>query len=222
MPSGLSTFALVALGLLIGLLVAALIVAAGALAYSATLQRREAKRTAAAIARILTTNTSAINLLRTEVVGALARMDADRLHDASIGVQRGAKRLVEAVNMLYKIAYTSTTNAEIDGPLPPGLDEEAADDAARMGDRLTGTETPQEHSPWHYLSEQERRQRVNDFFAQKRAQRDPNAPATTTMEALAQQADAIRQSQGSLHTSALPDLDDEMELDTELNVRGSE
>lgn len=103
----MTTFGLVALGILIGLLFAIAAAAIAVMAYSSYRQRQEMADVTRRIMGMMRANSAAMLDMNRDVTAALAAMDANRLHDASIAIQQGAKKLDHAVTSLNKVIFAA-------------------------------------------------------------------------------------------------------------------
>lgn len=126
----MQSFGLMAIGLLLGILLVIGAVCAFMLYRSASKLEAEALAMRAQILATLRRNTSAIDTLRGEVSLSLSHMDADRLHDASVAIQRGSKHLAGVVANLHNLVYSSMASEGAMGAVgrghpdyTPGMDD---------------------------------------------------------------------------------------------------
>lgn len=149
----MTEFGLIAVGLLLGVILALVAVAAYLMFQAVSQQRTETRSAIRSVAAVIQRNTQTIDLLRTEVTRSLDRMDADRLHDASQHIQLGAKQLAVAVGQLSRLMYAQqggNSGSGYDPSLgtfttpaaqPAGyaqafsIDDEALDDARMLAER---------------------------------------------------------------------------------------
>jgi hypothetical protein len=166
----MNDLALIAIGFLLGLVLAVVAVLAFALWREASMQRTESKNYATlildhfkasrnALDMFRRENTMQIEKLRSEVALALSRMDAERLHDASLAIQRSSKQMSAAVATLTKAIYAQPA---IDtGPETFGIEDEAADDARMLAEQNRWAAQP---DPFAGLTEEEKNARVQQYF----------------------------------------------------------
>lgn len=140
---------------------------------------RSIESSLAEVRRALDLQTTGVDLLRTDmtqiksdVTFALARIDSDRLYAASQTMQRSAKSLAASTDTLQRALFAQPATAP-----PPaldlyGLDDEAAEDARLAADRDRWAAL-READPLAGLTPEERERRVSQFFADRRAQRQP-------------------------------------------------
>lgn len=114
----MNSFGLVSIGLVLGLVVATLVVAIAAMIYLAWQQRSSIRSVRVAAQRLVAENTVAVDKLRTEVTMLLQQVDAERMYQASLGMQRGVRQLTETVAMLSKLVYASGAGAPESSPGP--------------------------------------------------------------------------------------------------------
>ena len=80
----------------------------------------------------ITVNSAATDKLRTELTFLLQQVDAERMYQASLGLQRSARQLVTTVNLLHKLVYDSQREA---APIVDEMTETMdAAEAATAGD----------------------------------------------------------------------------------------
>ncbi len=129
----MNDFALIAIGLLFGIVLAVVAVAAAFLFYTAIHMRRESAEAKKEVSAAVKSNTAAIDKMRGEVALALGQMDAQRIYESSVAILGAKKELNSVVSQLKKIVYASVP-AE---PAQQGfaMDEEAADDARMLEER---------------------------------------------------------------------------------------
>jgi hypothetical protein len=193
--------AILVIGMIFGGGILLMALAAGFLFWTAVQMRKDSgdakKETTAAIKA----NTVAIDKMRGEVALALSQMDAQRLYEASVAIQKASKLLISSTAQLNKVVYAATPP---DIPVEQGwnLDEEAAEDARISAERnrwMAGQE-PDAIDP----------AAVQDFFANRNKRNGvysvgSTPPATTAYEELAQQ-------QPMKPVETLPDFDPDSEL----------
>lgn len=142
----MNDFALVALGLLFGTILAVLGCAAYAMFSAAKSQREDTAVAHKAIVDRLSQVSLSIDKLRAETSLALSRMDADRLHDTAITLQSAAKTLTGSVNSFQRLLFAQAGQAPAAPTLagfPPSapmdsafsLVDEAEDDERMLTDR---------------------------------------------------------------------------------------
>jgi signal transduction histidine kinase len=107
------------IGLLAGIILCALLVASSALAYLTFQTRKDLLQQRAMLLAALQHASSSITKLESTVLSSLASLDAERLHEASQGVQRGAKQLLSAVGTMSKLLYENTGAETVPGALDP-------------------------------------------------------------------------------------------------------
>jgi hypothetical protein len=101
----LQTFGLLAAGILLGLVFALLAVAAYQL-YSASARLNQYTKSAIdTVAHSLSSNSTQMQHLRTELMAALTRLDAAQLHEASLSLQRTSRQFARTTAMLTRLAY---------------------------------------------------------------------------------------------------------------------
>jgi hypothetical protein len=96
-------FALLTIGLVLGILASTLVTATAVIAWAAWKLRRDSVLLATTSLAAIRRNTQATLAMKSEVTLALAAMDATRLHDASQQIQRAVKQLIPAVTLLSRI-----------------------------------------------------------------------------------------------------------------------
>lgn len=107
----------------------------------------------------LTSQKLMLEHLRTEISMSLSRMDAERLYEASLAVQRSAKSLSAQITTLQKVVFAQPA---IDtGPETFGIEDEAEDDARMLAEQARWSGQP---DPLAGLSEDEKNRRVQQFF----------------------------------------------------------
>lgn len=155
----MNELALIAIGAVIGASLC-LVSGVGALMlWSVYRIRKDNEAVTKGIVTLLQQNAVAMDKLRGEVGLSLSRMDAERLYEASLAIQKSAKSLSVQVAALNKAVFAGA---------PQGLDvtnpeftlaDEAEDDARMIGER----------NRWASgLSEEDQAKAVNDFFATRR------------------------------------------------------
>ena len=118
----MNELALIAIGLLFGVVLAVVAIAAGFMFYTAIQMRRESTESKRDTVEAIRLNTIAIDKMRGEVGLALSQMDAQRLYEASVGIQRVNKNLMASVAQLNKIVFAAVPpGLEMNGTQPPGF-----------------------------------------------------------------------------------------------------
>jgi hypothetical protein len=201
----MNELAVLVIGMIFGGGILLMALAAAFIFYTAVQMRKESgdskKETTAAIKA----NTAAIDKMRGEVALALSQMDAQRLYEASVAIQKASKLLIDTTQQLNKVVYAATPPDLLGRPLMPGfnLEDEAMDDARMIAERnrWQAGQAP-EVSP----------QAVNDFFEERRRKNaggiysvGSTPPAATAYETIAQQ-------QPERQVETLPDIGGEEEL----------
>ena len=108
----MNSFGLISVGLLLGIVGAALLLAIAALVYLSWQQRASITSARAAMTSAVEANTAATEKLRTELTLLMQQIDAERMYQASLGMQRSVKQLVEAANFLHKVIYASAESTQ--------------------------------------------------------------------------------------------------------------
>jgi len=201
----MNDLALIAIGLLFGIVLCVVGVAAAFLFWTAIQMRKESADSRKETTAAIKSNTVAIDKMRGEVGLALSQMDAQRLYEASVAIVGAKKQLAQIVAHLNKVVYASQ---------PPGLDmsgtqgftleDEAADDQRMISERnrWLAQQQPDAIDP----------ERVNDFFEQRRRS---NRGGIHTMESTPPAAgayQAVVEQQSEKPVATLPDLEPESEL----------
>lgn len=197
----MNDLALIVIGLLFGLVLAVVSGAAGFLFYTAVQMRKENADTRRQTSSVIADNTSAIDRMRGEVSTALTQMDAQRLYEASVAVQKNSKQLSQIIGHLNRIVFSVPTDTP-SMPQMPGfnLEDEASDDARMLEERnrwLAGQSpdiTPEQ---------------VQDFFANRRRNGVFSVGSTPPAVGAYQ---SIAEEQIEKPVSTLPDLDDGNDL----------
>lgn len=99
----MNQFALLAIGLVLGVLASTLVIATAVIAWAAWKLRRDSALLATTSLAAIKRNTQATLAMKSEVTLALAAMDATRLHEASQAIQRSVRQLIPAVTLLSRI-----------------------------------------------------------------------------------------------------------------------
>ena len=194
----MNELATLVIGMIFGGGILLMALAAAFLFWTAVQMRKESgdskKETTAAIKA----NTVAIEKMRSEVALALSQMDAQRLYEASVGIQKVNKKLSESVTQLNKVVFAATPpGLDMSGINTPGfnLDEEAQDDARMIAERnrWLAQQPPDEIDP----------EQVSNFFAQRR--RSGIYPIGSTPPA-GGAYQAVAESQPEAPVATLPDL----------------
>jgi len=190
----MNELAVLVIGMIFGGGILLMALAAAFIFYTAVQMRKDSSDAKKETTSALKANTVAIDKMRGEVALALSQMDAQRLYEASVAIQKASKLLISTASQLNKVVYAATP-PEI--PVEQGwnLDEEAAEDARISAERnrwLAG-QAPDEIDP----------KAVQDFFAQRQKRNGVfgvgTPPPTTAYETLAQQ-------QPEKPVETLPDL----------------
>jgi hypothetical protein len=199
--------ALIAIGMMFGMVLLFVGIAAAFLFYTAVQMRKESAESKKSVTASLKSNTAAIDLLRSEVALSLSRMDAERLYEASVSIQKANKRLEQTAQMLSKIVFASTSP-------PPGLDmtgtpgftmeEEAADDA-RMLDERNRWLAEQDHDPVDPAQ-------VQDFFERRRRETRSGIHSIGSTPPANGAYTSVTQGQPEKPVATLPDLGGDEDL----------
>lgn len=161
----MNDLALIAIGAAAGFFLAVIAVMVAALWHIATGFRRTVIAALAKNTEAFTAQTAIVDKLRAEVALALSRMDAERLYEASLAVQRSAKSLSAQIATLQKVVFAQPAPPAFDlGPETFGMDDEAADDARILAEQARWAQP----DPLAGLSEEEKNRRVQQFFEQRR------------------------------------------------------
>jgi hypothetical protein len=158
----MNDLALIAIGAILGMALALTAVMVYSLWITASGFKRTVNAALAESTKALTAQNAIVDKLRSEVALALSRMDAERLYEASLAVQRSSKAMAGAVATLTKAIYAQPA---IDtGPETFGIEDEAEDDARMIAEhqRWAGAD------PLAGLSEEEKNRRVQMFFENRR------------------------------------------------------
>jgi hypothetical protein len=237
----MNSLALLSIGLGLGLLLALMVIAAASLLWAAS----RMFRTAAAIQKITVAATDRLSVdlgkLQTEVSLHLSRMDAERIYECSLALQQSARTLKKQIGSLQSLVYASSASASpaIDtSPAPAAfsMDDEAVDDARMVSERNRWLAGQEGEDPLAGLSEEEKQERVSQFFARRRHS-NGSADAATDIHpigaassississlsstppvtgAYASLLERSRQQQSATSASPLPDLDTAAEFDGE-------
>lgn len=192
----MNDLALIAIGLLFGIVLAVVAGAAGFLFWTAIHMRKEAGESKKEVSAAIKANTVAIDKMRGEVALSLSQMDAQRLYEASVGIIGAKKQLTAIVNQLNKVVFAATPEV----PSTPGftMEEEAADDARMLDERnrwLAGEPIDPEQ--------------VNDFFEQRRRNNKGGIHKIGSTPPPDGAYLSIREAQTERPVETLPDLGDE-------------
>lgn len=161
----MNDLALLAIGIGFGFALAIIAVMVYVLWTTATGFRRTVNASLAKVTESLAAQNATTEKLRTEVTLALSRMDAERLYEASLAVQRSAKSLSAQIATLQKVVFAQSAPPAFDlGPETFGMDDEAADDARILAEQARWAQP----DPLAGLSEEEKNRRVQQFFEQRR------------------------------------------------------
>lgn len=193
----MNDLALIAIGLLFGIVLAVVMIAAAFLFWTAIQMRKEAADAKRDVAKAMRECTQAINEIRIEVANSLAKLNPDRVDEAYAGIVKSHRTLSGIVGQLNKIVFAAVTPE-----MPTGfaMDDEAADDARMLAER----------NRWMAQQAPEvSQEQVNDFFANRRRNGvysvGSTPPATGAYQAIAEQ-------QAEKPPQTLPDLDPDAEL----------
>ena len=161
--NSLDILALLAIGGGVGLVLALVAVMVYALYHLASTLRRTASRSLAQVAEVLKAQEQTISHLRAEVAQALARVDAERLYQSSLAIQRASKSLGAQTAELQKVLFAQPVKQPaldlgygIGAAAEPEMEDDFTSDPA---DPLAG------------LTPDEREQRVQEFFARRNRER---------------------------------------------------
>lgn len=221
MNSTMNDLALLAIGIGFGVGIALIAAMVYAL-YSANVQlRRDTASSHKTISDWLQKNYSENTKLRLEVTTALSRLDAERLYDASVSLQRLVKSLALQVDTMQRAIYAQPAQPAIDFTAG-GMSEEAEDDARMLAERNrwaaiaqqqapgTGIGRPEEqiNDPLAGLSPEERRLRTLEYFEKRRAAAAgfPYQPASQFADQFASQPASTPPAAGSGAYASLFDL----------------
>lgn len=225
-------FGLLSVGLLLGIILALVAVAAYLMFRSVSEQRAETRQAMQSMATIISRNTRATETLRSDVTMALARMDADKLHDASQQIQVCIKQFSVAVGQLSRLMYAQQQVNPGSGYDPNlgtfttpaagafSVDDEATDDARMLAERQRWNREQAEEmrpnpasvsppslmpmdDPFAGMTTDQRAKAVQDFFAARRSGRAN--PAAESVVADMQQR--MAGSSEAERLSTLPDFD---------------
>lgn len=193
----MNDLALIAIGLLFGIVLAVVMIAAAFLFWTAIQMRKEASEAKRDVAKAMRECTQAITEIRIEVANSLAKLNPDRVDEAYAGIVKSHRTLSGIVGQLNKIVFAAVTPE-----MPTGfaMDDEAADDARMLAERnrWMAQQTPE-------VSQDQ----VNDFFASRRRSGiysvGSTPPATGAYQAIAEQ-------QVEKPPQTLPDLEPDAEL----------
>ena len=185
--NSLNDLALIAIGIGFGLCLAAVAGMVYVLERAAQRMSRSAERMIA----LAQHSEGVIDRLRSDMINALSRLDAERLYSASINLQRLVKSLAIQVDTMQRALFTQPPAPALDfTPAGMGLDEEAEDDARMLADRArwqsAGQPQPAKQSPLDPLAdplagltEEEKRIRVHQFFERRRQEQAAAATGAT-------------------------------------------
>lgn len=163
----MNDLALLAIGAGFGLALALIAVMVYGVWTTASGFRRTVNASLAKVAESLAAQNAVVDKLRAEVSLALSRMDAERLYEASLAVQRSSKAMGSAVATLTKAIYAQPAAPAFDLADPmAGIEDEAEDDARVMAEQSRWAQP----DPLAGLSEEEKNRRVHEFFQNR--QRD--------------------------------------------------
>lgn len=203
----MNDLALIAIGMMFGMVLLAVGFAAAFLFYTALQMRKESAESKKIVTTSLKTNSTAIDLLRSEVALSLSRMDAERLYDASVSIQKANKRLGQTAQMLSKIVFASTSSAPgLDMGNTPGftMEDEAADDARML----------EERNRW--LNEQQPEPvdpaQVSDFFERRRRETRSGIHSIGSTPPAGNAYQSVTQDQPEKPVATLPDLGGDEDL----------
>lgn len=122
----MNQFGLIAIGLLLGILVAILALSVAALAYLVWQVRRDLQSQRQQLLAALTHSIQSVTQLQSSVTSALSSLDADRLHAASQSAQLATKKLIAIVQSMAKMVYADGSGAGLldpnDQDYTPGMD----------------------------------------------------------------------------------------------------
>lgn len=142
----MNTFSLILVGILIGSLFFLTLAAVAVMAYTSWRQREDMHQSTSKLALMMNRSNAIASQLRSDVTSALAAMDANRLHDASIAIQLGARKLDHAVTTLNKVIFAAGMGDAGMGLTGQDLDElgdtaqqqvQYVDDPRQMSHRAT-------------------------------------------------------------------------------------
>lgn len=195
--AAMNDLALIAIGLLFGIVLAVVAGAAGFLFWTAIQMRKEAAESKKEVSAAIKSNTVAIDKMRGEVALALGQMDAQRLYEASVGIIGAKKQLTAIVNQLNKVVFAAAPE-----PAPPTgftMEDEAADDARMIEERNRWLAQQPDPIP---------AEQVNDFFEQRRRNNKGGIRSMSTPPPDGAYL-SITEAQPEKPVATLPDLGDE-------------
>jgi hypothetical protein len=147
-----NSLALIAVGLILGSSVM-LIAGIGAALLWAVFQQRSQTE---AVGKLIQAQTQAMKGMKGEIALGLSRMDAERMYEASLAIQRSSQTLRGQVKAIQKAMFRSD---------PEGLDlSTQIPDDSEMGPDVDGF-----GNPLAGLSEEERQRQLNEYLERRRA-----------------------------------------------------
>ena len=143
----MNQFALLVIGLCLGILASVLVVSTAVLAWIAWQTHRDSKKIQSVSLAAVQRNTLATEKMRQEVALALQAMDANRLHDASVTMQTTTQQLVKAVAFLHRLVLAGAEENKVSMPTAPPEALEAMVNAGvgslnEMDENFIGPSTP--------------------------------------------------------------------------------
>ena len=171
--SPLDILALIAIGIGVGLALALVAVMVYSLYRTVITFRASSSSLLNRVHEALAADKFAMDQLRSEVNLALSRIDAERLHAASLQIQGSAKLFSQQIDQLQRVVFAQPPAPAIDFTAPGmGMETEAEGDARvfRGTSAIAGAGPVQAADPLAYLTEEEKQRRVNEFFERRRQQ----------------------------------------------------
>lgn len=161
----MNDLALIAIGGGLGFALALIAVMVYVLWTTAAAMRRAANASITKSTEATASLHAVVGQMRTELATSLSRMDAERLYEASLAVQRSAKSLSAQIATLQKVVFAQPAPPAFDlSPETFGIEDEAADDARMLAEQARWAQP----DPLAGLSEEEKNRRMQQFFEQRR------------------------------------------------------
>lgn len=196
----MNELALIAIGVVIGASLC-LVSGVGALMlWSVFRIRRDNEAVNRTLVSLLQQNTVAMDKLRGEVGLSLSRMDAERLYEASLAIQKSAKSLGAQVAALNKAVFSGAP-AGLDVTNPEFTLADEAEDDARMIAERNRWQTPDTMAG---LSEEEKARVVSEFFTKRRREVQAGVHAVGSTPPYTGAYEAMQSQQTA--SSGLPDF----------------
>lgn len=161
----MNDLALIAIGAAAGFFLAVIAVMVAALWHIATGFRRTVIAALNKNAEAAAAQSHIVDKLRSEVALAMSKMDAERMYEASLAIQRASKSLNVQVDTLQKAVFAHPAPPAFDlGPDTFTIEDEAAEDARIIAERNRWAQP----DPLAGLTDEEKNRRVSLFFEQRR------------------------------------------------------